>query len=276
MEIRAEDAELLDRIVMRVQVHGANPVDPGTALTRPAPTDGVFPDDFYSTTNLDTFVRLDREWLPGGPRRDGLRARGRGAGRRPVVRNVPVSDVKAGERSSAARTASGWSCRPRRPRRGGGLRLHVLRRLQREAAGAAGPPDRRPDARGQGRRARRILWVGGPASCTPARRRPWCGWSAPATSTCSSPATRWPRTTSSRLFGTRSGVDLAKGSGRRTARAPHPGDQHDPAAGSIAAAVDVRRPHRRRDARDGAGRQGRSCWSARSATTARCPTSTPT
>ena len=81
VEIRAEDAELLERIVMRVQVHGANPVDPGTALTRPAPTDGVFPEDFYSTTNLDTFVRLDREWLRGGPGRDGLRAGRRGAGR---------------------------------------------------------------------------------------------------------------------------------------------------------------------------------------------------
>src|SRR5690242_426714 len=64
LEIRAEDAELLDRIVMRVQVHGANAVDPGTATTRPAPSDGVFPEDFYSTTNLDTFVRLERDWIP--------------------------------------------------------------------------------------------------------------------------------------------------------------------------------------------------------------------
>ena len=40
VEIRAEDAELLDRIVMRVQVHGANPVDPGhgDAPGRPRPT----------------------------------------------------------------------------------------------------------------------------------------------------------------------------------------------------------------------------------------------
>ena len=82
---------------MRIQVHGANPVDPGTALTRPAPSDGVFPDDFYSTTNLDTFVRLDRDWLRGRSRRDGLRPRRRGAGRRPFIRNVPVSDVRAGE-----------------------------------------------------------------------------------------------------------------------------------------------------------------------------------
>ncbi len=38
VEISADDAELLDRIVMRVQVHGANAVDPGTAITRPAPS----------------------------------------------------------------------------------------------------------------------------------------------------------------------------------------------------------------------------------------------
>src|SRR3712207_8272648 len=53
VEIRADEAELLDRILMRVQIHGANAVDPGTAVTRPAPKDGVFPDDFYSTTNLE-------------------------------------------------------------------------------------------------------------------------------------------------------------------------------------------------------------------------------
>src|SRR4051812_49784413 len=63
IEIRAAESELLDRIVMRVQVHGANAVDPGVAVTRPAPSDGVFPEDFYSTTNLETLVRLDREWL---------------------------------------------------------------------------------------------------------------------------------------------------------------------------------------------------------------------
>src|SRR3954471_11924159 len=63
IEIKATDADLLDRIVMRLQTHGANAVYPGTATLRPAPADGVFPEDFYSTTNLDTFVRLDREWI---------------------------------------------------------------------------------------------------------------------------------------------------------------------------------------------------------------------
>src|SRR4051794_5462361 len=97
VEVRAADSELLERILMRVQVHGANTVDPGTATTRPAPADGVFPEDFYSTTNLDTVVRLDDEWLPVDraemdcglvvDRQDG----------RTVVRTVPVSDVRAGE-----------------------------------------------------------------------------------------------------------------------------------------------------------------------------------
>src|SRR3954465_2673903 len=67
VEVRAGDPELLDRVLVRLQTHGANAVDPGTATTRPAPADGVFPEDFYSTTNLDTFVRLDREWLAGDP-----------------------------------------------------------------------------------------------------------------------------------------------------------------------------------------------------------------
>jgi hypothetical protein len=57
--IGADDPELLGRILMRVQTHGATTVDPGEAVLRKAPRDGVFPDDFYSTTNLDTQIRLD-------------------------------------------------------------------------------------------------------------------------------------------------------------------------------------------------------------------------
>src|SRR6476659_2306034 len=97
IEIRTEEPDLLDRILMRVQVHGANALDPGTAGTRPAPTDGVFPDDFYSTTNLDTFVRLDREWLrvDRAAMDCGLVVEERDG--KPSVRNVPVSDVRSGE-----------------------------------------------------------------------------------------------------------------------------------------------------------------------------------
>ena len=64
VRVTTDDGDLLERIVMRLQTHGANAVDPGTATLRPAPADGVFPDDFYSTTNLDTSVRLGGRWVP--------------------------------------------------------------------------------------------------------------------------------------------------------------------------------------------------------------------
>jgi lysine-ketoglutarate reductase/saccharopine dehydrogenase-like protein (TIGR00300 family) len=75
-------------------VHGVNQVDPGEAELVPAPSDGVFPDGFYSTTNLETVVRLDGQWVPvEQPEMDcGLLVVG---GR---VRTVPVSDVKQGDR----------------------------------------------------------------------------------------------------------------------------------------------------------------------------------
>ncbi len=91
--VGADSAEQLARILMRLQVHGVNQVDPGEAVTVPAPENGVFPDGFYSTTNLETVVRLDGQWVPvEQPEMDcGLLVSG---GR---VRTVPVSDVKAGD-----------------------------------------------------------------------------------------------------------------------------------------------------------------------------------
>ncbi len=89
----AEDDELLQRLLMRVQAHGVNLVHPGEAMVRPAPRDGVFPDDFYSTTNLVTWVRFEDVWLEvGQPEMDcGLRISDGG------VQTVPVSDVREGD-----------------------------------------------------------------------------------------------------------------------------------------------------------------------------------
>ena len=89
----APNDEDLQRLLMRLQTHGVNQVDPGRAATRPAPADGVFPDDFYSTTNLETVVRLEDGWVPvEQPEMDcGLVVRN---GR---VRTIPVSDVTAGD-----------------------------------------------------------------------------------------------------------------------------------------------------------------------------------
>ena len=93
IRVGAESDEVLQRILMRIQIHGVNQVDPGEALLRAADRDGVFPEDFYSTTNLETLVRVEGRWLRvEHPEMDcGLVvAEGR-------VRTVPVSDVRAGD-----------------------------------------------------------------------------------------------------------------------------------------------------------------------------------
>ena len=92
--VSADTDEALARLLMRLQTHGVNQVDPGEAVVREVAQDGVFPDDFYSTTNLETVVRLGAQWIPvEQPEMDCglLVADGR-------VRTVPVSDVRAGDR----------------------------------------------------------------------------------------------------------------------------------------------------------------------------------
>jgi lysine-ketoglutarate reductase/saccharopine dehydrogenase-like protein (TIGR00300 family) len=91
--IGADDDDTLQRILNRVQIHGVNPVHAVDADLQPAPRDGVFPDEFYSTTNLQTEVRLDGQWHPvdRAEMDCGLILTGG------VVRTVPVSDVRAGE-----------------------------------------------------------------------------------------------------------------------------------------------------------------------------------
>jgi len=93
--VSAEDDASLNRLLMRLQAHGVNQVDPGEALLREVQQDGVFPDDFYSTTNLETLVRLGSTWVPvEQPEMDcGLLVHGEAR-----IRTVPVSDVKAGDR----------------------------------------------------------------------------------------------------------------------------------------------------------------------------------
>jgi lysine-ketoglutarate reductase/saccharopine dehydrogenase-like protein (TIGR00300 family) len=93
IRVTTEDQDALARLLMRLQSHGVNAVEPGAAFTRPAPRDGVFPDDFYSTTNLETVVRLGSAWVPvEQPEMDcGLLVFGS------RVRTVPVADVREGD-----------------------------------------------------------------------------------------------------------------------------------------------------------------------------------
>ena len=91
--VSADDDDALGRLLMRLQTHGVNQVDPGEAVLRAVERDGVFPEDFYSTTNLETVVRIGATWVPvEQPEMDcGLVVVG------DRVRTVPVSDVRAGD-----------------------------------------------------------------------------------------------------------------------------------------------------------------------------------
>lgn len=60
--VRAADPATLDHILEGLRYLGAvSAVE--DARFAPAEADGILPDDFYSTTNFDTFVRVDGQWL---------------------------------------------------------------------------------------------------------------------------------------------------------------------------------------------------------------------
>ena len=59
IEVSAETKEALDELILRLRQHGAEMVEHVDAQLAKAPVDGVFPHDFYVTTNQQTFVRID-------------------------------------------------------------------------------------------------------------------------------------------------------------------------------------------------------------------------
>src|SRR5437764_14228504 len=59
IEVSAAKHELLDDIVLRLRQHGAEVLEKKDVQLAPAPADGLFPKDFYVTTNQQTFVTFD-------------------------------------------------------------------------------------------------------------------------------------------------------------------------------------------------------------------------
>ncbi len=59
--------EVVDDIVRRLRQHGAEVVERKTVELVEAPADGVFPKDFYVTTNQQTFVNLGSKWIEVQP-----------------------------------------------------------------------------------------------------------------------------------------------------------------------------------------------------------------
>ena len=158
--VTAADDEALQRLLMRVQTRGVNQVDPGEAATAVAERDGVFPDGFYSTTNLATRVHLDGRWVEvDNPEMDcGLLVEGRDDD--VTVRTIPMSDVLAGMRLVVG--ADGVEvATPQEVRTGGtfGFMESDVSSEKPQAVLVRQVADGMRQARDRGQK---ILWVGGP------------------------------------------------------------------------------------------------------------------
>jgi lysine-ketoglutarate reductase/saccharopine dehydrogenase-like protein (TIGR00300 family) len=66
IKIEAPGPELLEQVLAKIRDHGALPerVEEESVDLQAAPADGVFPERFYATTNLETWVHLERQWVP--------------------------------------------------------------------------------------------------------------------------------------------------------------------------------------------------------------------
>jgi lysine-ketoglutarate reductase/saccharopine dehydrogenase-like protein (TIGR00300 family) len=63
VRLQSKNADSLDRVLKRIRQHGATLVEEQDCRLAQAEKDGVFPDDFYSTTNQQSYVRLKGVWV---------------------------------------------------------------------------------------------------------------------------------------------------------------------------------------------------------------------
>ncbi|MCE5204172.1 MAG: TIGR00300 family protein [Actinomycetia bacterium] len=95
MRIIAASQRALDEILSAVQPFGVEPLQPEDARLEAAPADGVFPEGFYATTNLETAVRVNGRWTRvDNPEMDmGIHVDPVGG----VAETVSLADVRAGD-----------------------------------------------------------------------------------------------------------------------------------------------------------------------------------
>jgi lysine-ketoglutarate reductase/saccharopine dehydrogenase-like protein (TIGR00300 family) len=67
IEVSGPSPEAVDDLMKHLRQHGAELVSESEAQLAEAPTDGVFPEDFYVTTNQPTFVRVRGKWIEVKP-----------------------------------------------------------------------------------------------------------------------------------------------------------------------------------------------------------------
>ncbi len=160
--VSADGEASLQRMLMRLQTRGVNMVDPGEVTICEAERDGVFPDGFYSTTNLETRVRFDGQWHEvANPEMDCGLIIDRSGGRARVY-TLPMSDVKAGMHVVCG--AAG--IRVTTPLPAGGVEQEVFGFMESDVSSEKPQTllvrqvaDGMREAKSTGKR---VLWVGGP------------------------------------------------------------------------------------------------------------------
>jgi lysine-ketoglutarate reductase/saccharopine dehydrogenase-like protein (TIGR00300 family) len=240
IRLTADDDQLLDSIVMRLNTYGVNLSDPGEPTLREVTAEGVFPADFYSTTNLDTQVRLDGRWVDvEHPEMDcGLLVSGAPGARR--VRTVPVSDVHVGDQVVCGASGVRVVQHPTEAVEGGEVFEFMNSDVSSEKPQALLVRQIAQEIRQVKESGRKVLWVAGPAvihtGAAPAMVAlveagfvdVLFGGNAIAT-----------HDIESALYGTSLGVDLSKGRGVEHGHAHHiRAINRIRASGSIAAAVE--------------------------------------
>ena len=95
LRVKAANQTDLDGILSQIQEYGAVSTDPADATLAPALLGGVFPHGFYSTTNMETDIRIAGSWVRvANPEMDlGVRI-SEAAG---SAEAVPMADVRAGD-----------------------------------------------------------------------------------------------------------------------------------------------------------------------------------
>jgi lysine-ketoglutarate reductase/saccharopine dehydrogenase-like protein (TIGR00300 family) len=157
LKIITEDAEQLEGLVQSLMGLGMTRVDTGEARLVPADIDGVLPDGFYSSTNLETEVRVDGRWIiVEQPEMDCAIVVHDGR-----ARTMPMSDVVKGDQVVVG--SLGIRVQPRDRGRAGEVFEFMSSQVSSEKP--QGLIVRRVAAVMQTTRARgeKILWVAGPA-----------------------------------------------------------------------------------------------------------------
>lgn len=98
IEIVAQSIEKLDQALQAVGALGATSISAEDATLAPSPANGVLPEGFYSTTNLNTWTRYRGAWLPVAyPEMDCAVIVSVEGADEVRAECVPIDDVRAGD-----------------------------------------------------------------------------------------------------------------------------------------------------------------------------------